>query len=274
MRVVESAAPPAAVLTISRMFRCGQSESCVRAAEVARSTAATTVAKRPGILVAIMGGSFSARDSERSKRSSGKALATPRDRSISAGCDRAGARSESGSGATVDGFTQIAVSPRSLKDRDRDGAEQVVHRQLVAGVQSKRCIAQDIAQGSKVAQSKRCLPGRGFGPGTTIVGRACKETASRHNDYAFTVVAHMGDDFILVRTCNLDRAIAAPKEHVGTARAKTKQRPGEREFELAARPVPHQGGPIRLVTGCAERVESDIVIDRPTVVGIDEGEIP
>ena len=55
MRLVVSAAPPAAVLTMSRMLRRGQSASCARAVETARITA-TPAASRLCILVAIMAG--------------------------------------------------------------------------------------------------------------------------------------------------------------------------------------------------------------------------
>src|SRR5689334_2886531 len=61
MRLVVSAAPPAAVLTMSRIFRRGQSGSCARAAGAARAPAIAT-ARRQGILVAIMDGSFPVTD--------------------------------------------------------------------------------------------------------------------------------------------------------------------------------------------------------------------
>ena len=97
--------------------------------------------------------------------------------------------------------------------------------------------------------------------------------ASRNNDRVTAVPSRESDDVIALRSAHFQRLIVSVCEDIGKLGAELQEMPGPRQLKAAIGPIPHELRPIRRLQR-SECRRARGKIDRPAVVGIDEGKVP
>jgi hypothetical protein len=111
-------------------------------------------------------------------------------------------------------------------------------------------------------------------PEAAVFSGAAEQSPRDDEDGIAAAAAREGDDLIRLRPFHSQRPVAAASEYVFESVADRKQPAGECELNSAALPLLGQRHPIRVFVYLCERRAAGGEVDRATVIGIDQSQIP